>query len=253
MDNQQVSPQSVVSPQPSQGQNSSKNSTTPWIILLLLVAASTLTGLAYFFLPSLLTNEKTPVATDIQPTPPPSESPQTIAKWQAYTNTKYHYSFFYPETWEIQDKNSDEKNIVLQYRNDTNPGTTAIQIDYLTPQERTNNESLSCEGSNEANCRSSQLTTNSRILIDYAKHEALISLPEGGGLLIQFLESEPGNETAFATLLATITFPNEERLNKLRICPDTWPTTAETVSYNGVEIPTKDIDATFVQTDCTKQ
>lgn len=258
MDNQQLTSQSAPTSPTPQEQSPSKRSTTPWIVLSLLLLATFLTSLAYFLLPTFLTKDKTPIVADDQ-----TVSPQEVEKWQTYQNTKYQYSFFYPETWEITNTDSDQKNFELHYNG--GPDIGIITISYFTPEERRKLKPLYCEtADNPARCHRYELTQKSSALLDRMtsenvasdKADALVSLPNGGALRIQVTDSNTTSYDTVIIVIDTLSFPGEQRKYGMQICPEnagTWPTNEEYVTYKSVQIPTRDIDMNWANHICPQQ
>ena len=260
MDNQQPiatqAPTPVSPPMPTPippGSTAPKRDITPWIVIFLFLCAIIVTVSVYFFLPKskIKQNEQTPTGTSTQ-----KSNPKENAKWQVYNNTKYGYSFFYPVTWKIANIKPDQKSLELQYADNARPAKITIQ--YITPEERKKLQPTFCQTNDEKNrCVRYWITEKNDAVIDLSPQknsgkdeEALISHPDGGMLIMQITTSNAESSKTFGTLIYTLSFSNEKRLHLLQICPDTWPTTEKTADYNGVKIPTDDIDASWIKNNC---
>lgn len=252
MDNpSQVSqPITPTSPSPVTPPAPKRNLTLP-IIIFLIIGASIITGLAYIFLTPSGSKKLTQITNIQSPAPNPHEK----TRWDTYTNTQYQYSFFYPINWEITSTASNQKNFELRYKDGSGPA--AIKINFYTENERITMKKTYCEqNENTSRCRAVKLTKKITALLDRptqtknANPSALIFIPDSGALSIEMTDNSSDSYYAFGIILDSLSFPNEKRSYTLQLCPDSWPASGENVDYNGVKIPTKDIDAAWVKTNC---
>ncbi len=86
---------------------SHKSKLTPFLVILLMVAA---VSIGSFLLAKSLYEPKT--ATPLLPSPinqPPTPTPDPTVNWKTYTNTENGFSFPYPKNWIISDCMGDNK------------------------------------------------------------------------------------------------------------------------------------------------
>lgn len=198
-----------------------QQTTTPWIVLSLLLIATFLTGLAYIFMPQL-TGKKDQIRQSffnnkqqetISSSPTPGYNPP---KQKLYNNTKYKYSFDYPDTWEIVKRDVDQKNIELHYV--ASPDLAIITIEYLSPEEWAKMPPTYCESGidKEERCYRYQIPDQIDALIDSdnrektSKDEAVISHPNGGTLWIRTTDTNAESKATFWGILFTLKFLNEK-------------------------------------------
>lgn len=241
-----------MTPTPSPTQPLPKQTPTKWIIIGLLILASIVTGMAYFIVrPTSPQPSSNQTATSLTPSPTPSET----AKWTTYTNTKYHYSFFYPVTWKMTTSGPDEKGFVLRLDDTKDPAL--IKGDYLSSKERSSLPPTYCETTTDpSKCHTYELTATSKALVyredtqQTTKAEALITMPDEGTLHLQITDQNLTSYDTMAIVIDSLTFPNEKRVSGMQVCPDSWPTTKTEVDYNGIKIAVANLDQDWIKTNC---
>ena len=252
MDTQKPTAQPVITPANPLPPIKPKQSGITLLIILIFVLAMLGTGLAYLFIPQNGTKKVTTTApAPMTPTPTPREN----AKWQAYSNTKYHYSFAYPVTWKMT--STDPKNFELEYT--AGPDLGIIKGSYFTADERSKLGQAYCDANADpVRCHTYKLTVNSSVMLDRLtsnntandKANALITLSNGDFLQFQITDGNRDSYNTLTILLDTLLFPNEKKAYPMQICPDTWPVNGTTIDYNGVKFPTEDVDAAWIKDNC---
>lgn len=147
LSNPTVPPQIPVNPPANQPVKTSSSS-KPILIILFVVGLIALSSLGTYFIvksqvkPQAPASSSSPVSSSsVQASPTPSVIDET-ANWKTYTNTKYNYSFKYPQDWILQNKQLDIENGMIDniefikngqnrllefsaYQNSTSFGSTA--------------------------------------------------------------------------------------------------------------------------------
>jgi hypothetical protein len=158
-----------------------------------------------------LLNNKTDETISSSPTPVDLKS-----TWKTYSNTKYEYSFFYPEGWEIAKTDADQKVVELHYV--ATPELAIITIEFLTPEEHQKLPPSYCETADDKErCHRYQLSSQSEALVDSdylkktTKDEAFISHPTNGGTLrIRITDTNGESKDAFTTIVNTLYYPGDK-------------------------------------------